>query len=47
MTQTVRLHAFLRINYTPPDEALKVVAEVLSQPPEIVQELTKHIKFGD
>jgi tripartite-type tricarboxylate transporter receptor subunit TctC len=37
----------MTINYTPPDEALKVVAEVLSQPPEIVQELTKHIKFGD
>jgi len=37
----------LTIEFTSPDDALKVVAEVLSQPPDIVQELAKHIKFGD
>ncbi len=37
----------MTIDYTSPEDALKVVAEVLSQPPDIVQELTKHIKFGD
>jgi len=37
----------MTIDYTSPEDALKVVAEVLSQSPDIVQELTKHIKFGD
>ena len=37
----------MTIDYTPPEDALKVVAEVLSQPPDIVKELTKYIKFGD
>lgn len=37
----------MTVDYTSPEDALKVVAEVLSQPPDIVQELTKYIKFGD
>lgn len=37
----------LPIDYVPAEEALKVVREVLSQPPDIVQEITKYIKFGD
>jgi len=37
----------MTIDYTPPEDALKVVAEVLSQPADIVKELTKYIKFGD
>jgi tripartite-type tricarboxylate transporter receptor subunit TctC len=37
----------LPIEYVPPEEALKVVREVLSQPPDIVQEIAKYIKFGD
>lgn len=37
----------MTIDYTSPENALKVVAEVLGQPADIVQELTKHIKFGD
>lgn len=37
----------MTIDYTPPDEALKVVNEVLSQPSDVVKELTKYIRFGD
>lgn len=37
----------LTINYVSPEDALKVVSEVLNQPPEVVQTLAKHIKFGD
>jgi len=37
----------MTIDYTSSEDALKVVAEVLAQPPDIVQELAKHIKFGD
>ena len=37
----------MTIDYTSPDDALKVIAEVLNQPSDIVQELAKHIKFGD
>ena len=37
----------MTIDYVSPEDALKVVAEVLNQPPEIVKVLAKHIKFGD
>jgi tripartite-type tricarboxylate transporter receptor subunit TctC len=37
----------LPIDYVPADEALKVVIEVLAQPPEMAQEIAKYIKFGD
>jgi tripartite-type tricarboxylate transporter receptor subunit TctC len=37
----------MTIDYTPPDDALKVVSEVLNQPPEVAKVLAKHIKFGD
>lgn len=37
----------MTIDYTAPQDVLKVVAEVLGQPPDVVQELAKHIKFGD
>jgi tripartite-type tricarboxylate transporter receptor subunit TctC len=35
------------IDYTSPEDALKVISEVLNQPPDVVQLLAKHIKFGD
>lgn len=35
------------IDYTPAEEVLKVIHEVLTQPPEITKELSKYIKFGD
>lgn len=37
----------MTIDFTPADEALKVVREVLSQPPELAQEIGKYIKFGE
>jgi tripartite-type tricarboxylate transporter receptor subunit TctC len=37
----------MTIDYVSPEDALKVVAEVLGQPPDVVQTLAKHIKFGD
>ena len=37
----------LTVDFVSPDDALKVVAEVLSQPPDVVQTLAKYIKFGD
>jgi tripartite-type tricarboxylate transporter receptor subunit TctC len=37
----------LPIDYTPAEEALKVVVGVLRQPPEMVKEIAKYIKFGD
>jgi tripartite-type tricarboxylate transporter receptor subunit TctC len=37
----------MTIDYMSPEDALKVVSEVLGQPPDIVQTLAKHIKFGD
>lgn len=37
----------MTIDYTSPDDALQVVSEVLNQPPDVVQTLAKHIKFGD
>jgi tripartite-type tricarboxylate transporter receptor subunit TctC len=37
----------LPIDYVSGDEALKVVKEVLGQPPDIAQEIAKYIKFGD
>jgi len=37
----------MTIDYTAPEDALKVVAEVLGQPADVVQELAKYIKFGD
>jgi len=37
----------MTIDYVSPEDALKVVSEVLGQPPDVVQTLAKHIKFGD
>jgi tripartite-type tricarboxylate transporter receptor subunit TctC len=37
----------LTIDFTPADEALKVVREVLNQPPELAKEIGKYIKFGE
>ena len=37
----------MTIDYTSPEDALKVVSEVLGQPPDVVRVLAKHIKFGD
>ncbi|MBI2358303.1 MAG: hypothetical protein HYV04_05270 [Deltaproteobacteria bacterium] len=37
----------LPIDYVAGEDALKVVQEVLRQPPDIAQEITKYIKFGD
>jgi tripartite-type tricarboxylate transporter receptor subunit TctC len=37
----------MTIDYTSPDDALKVINEVLSQPPDVVKELTKYIRFGE
>jgi tripartite-type tricarboxylate transporter receptor subunit TctC len=37
----------MTIDYVSPEDALKVVVEVLGQPPDVVQTLAKHIKFGD
>lgn len=37
----------LTIDYVSPEDALKVVSEVLGQPPDVVQVLAKYIKFGD
>src|SRR3990172_9178502 len=37
----------MTIDFAPAEEALKVVREVLSQPPEMAQEIGKYIKFGD
>ena len=37
----------MTIDYTSPEDALRVVSEVLSQSPDVVKELAKHIKFGD
>lgn len=37
----------MSIDFTSADEALKVVREVLSQPPEMAQEIGKYIKFGN
>jgi tripartite-type tricarboxylate transporter receptor subunit TctC len=35
------------IDYMSSEDALKVISEVLNQPPDVVQLLAKHIKFGD
>ncbi len=37
----------LTIDFVSPEEAMKVITEVLSQPPEVAKMLEKHIKFGD
>jgi tripartite-type tricarboxylate transporter receptor subunit TctC len=37
----------MNIDYVTPEAALKVVSEVLSQPPDVVKVLAKHIKFGE
>ena len=37
----------MTIDYVSPEDALKVVSEVLAQPPDVVQTLAKYIKFGD
>jgi hypothetical protein len=37
----------MTINFTPADEALKIVREVLNQPPEMAREIGKYIKFGE
>ncbi|HWP35731.1 MAG TPA: tripartite tricarboxylate transporter substrate-binding protein [Thermodesulfobacteriota bacterium] len=35
------------ISYVPGDDALKTVKEILAQPPEVVQEFSKYLRFGD
>jgi len=37
----------LPIDYADAEECLKIIREVLNQPPETIQEITKYIKFGD
>ncbi|HEX6175686.1 MAG TPA: tripartite tricarboxylate transporter substrate-binding protein [Candidatus Binatia bacterium] len=37
----------MNIDYVSPEDALKVVSEVLGQPPDVVKVLAKHIKFGE
>ncbi|MBI2090581.1 MAG: hypothetical protein HYT78_17860 [Deltaproteobacteria bacterium] len=37
----------LPIDFVAAEDAVKVVQEVLRQPPEMAQEITKYIKFGD
>ncbi|HXG49814.1 MAG TPA: tripartite tricarboxylate transporter substrate-binding protein [candidate division Zixibacteria bacterium] len=37
----------LPIDYVSAEEALKIVREVLSQPPDVAREIGKYIKFGD
>ena len=39
--------AKLDLEYTPGDQAIKVLTEVLNQPKDIVQEFSKYIKFGE
>ncbi|HEY2990494.1 MAG TPA: tripartite tricarboxylate transporter substrate-binding protein [Candidatus Binatia bacterium] len=37
----------LPVDYVSAEESLKLVREVLKQPPEVVQEIAKYIRFGD
>ncbi len=37
----------LPIDYANAEECLKIIREVLNQPPETIQEITKYLKFGD
>lgn len=37
----------MTIDYVPPERCLKIISEVLNQPPDVVQTLAKYIKFGD
>ncbi len=37
----------MTIDFSSAEQALKIVREVLSQPPEMAQEIGKYIKFGD
>lgn len=37
----------LPIDYASAEECLKIIREVLGQPPETVQEISKYLKFGD
>jgi tripartite-type tricarboxylate transporter receptor subunit TctC len=37
----------MTIDYVPPERCLKIISEVLNQPPDVVQALAKYIKFGD
>jgi tripartite-type tricarboxylate transporter receptor subunit TctC len=39
--------AKLELEYTSGDEAMKVLAEVLNQPKDIVDEFSKYVKFGE
>jgi len=39
--------AKLDVDFTPGDEAVKILKEVLSQPKDIVDEFSKYIKFGE
>lgn len=39
--------AKLPIDYATAEECLKIIREVLNQPPDITQEITKYLKFGD
>ena len=37
----------MTIDYVSPEDALKIVGEVLGQPQDVVKELAKYIKFGE
>lgn len=39
--------ANLPIDYESAEDSLKIIREVLNQPPDTVQEITKYLKFGD
>ena len=39
--------AKMDIEFTPGDEAVKILKEVLAQPKDIVDEFSKYIKFGE
>jgi len=39
--------AKMELEYTPGDQAQKILAEVMQQPKDIVQEFAKYIKFGE
>ena len=37
----------MELEYTPGDQAQKILVEVMNQPKDIVQEFSKYIKFGE
>jgi hypothetical protein len=37
----------IELEFTPGDQAVKILAEVLNQPKDLVAEFAKYIKFGE